>query len=402
MFLDEFEFLESVTADRRSPNHQAARDAGSVERHYRLRRLENGVSAEWLNDAHARLLGYSYIALQPVTFNSEAVNRRYIRRVLPHAINPFNFGGAQHDSVQPWLYAHAVEECVPVSGHNTAGLDARPLPLPDVQDGYLHRVCYKSFPYQHREDSSVLAENNIANPLSATYVDPHTHIVTAPGGGIPLALPDEGDVLRSIGWLGSTFTGSRYIAKRIKDRTRQITLPQGMVYYDKMAAEPNASIVPTGLPFYQIKHDVSYTWIQVPLPDGVPLRAMDYNRGRTNGVVFDGYPVGTLAFIGLDFEGPYQSGVGNRWYVDITYRMEYLPNYDRVTDEYRGWNSFPRVVDGQFRYIYFSTNRLGAPFDESARIYPRNGNFSALFRPDQPTTGGHLASTTTGTAPGLY
>ncbi len=63
--------------------------------------------------------------------------------------------------------------------------------------------------------------------------------------------------------------------------------------------------------------------------------------------------------------------------------MEYLPNYDRVSGTFRGWNSFPRALDGEFRYMYYSANRFGTPPGENSRFFPRDGNFSALFRPDQ-------------------
>ncbi len=385
-----YELLEYTSPDRRGPAFQSARDSGSVERHYRLRIVNDAVGPDYLQSAHAAILGYSSLAAQDVAVDGDVFTRYFIARYPPHGLLPigitppagngYSGTASQNSTIRSYLYAHAIEECVPVSGHVRAGISSADAGLPDFTDnGFAHRVVYKNFPFHFRQDSEVRASDQVTNPLSSIWVDPDTNPVIDPATAAPaIACPDEGDMLRQ-SWLNS----SRYVVKRIKDRTRQITLPNGFVFWDiDPAFGPDTAAVPSGLPFMQPRQEVTYTWIQVPV-DAIPINAIDFNRQRTNGVAFDGYRVGTLLFNGVDYEGPYQAGHGNRWYVDITYRMEYLPNRDPASGEYRGWNSFPRADTGAFRYGYYSASRTGVAPSEAQRVFQRNGNFSALFRPDQ-------------------
>ncbi len=385
-----FELLEYTSPDRRGPAFQAARDAGSVERSYRLRVVNEGVDPGSLIAAQAALLGFSSLEEDDVLVDSVPAIRRYVARYLPHGLLPIGltppagngYSGtqSQNDTDRPYLHAHAIEECVPISGHVRApagGGFGADLPV-RTDHGYALRVCYKNFPYHFRDDDQVEATDSVFNPLSADFVDDEANPVLNPDTTPADALPDEGDMLR-LGWLSR----SRYVVKRVKDRTRQVTLPNGIAYFDKRPGiDDRGRGTSTGLPFMQPRQDVAYTWVQVPV-DAIPVNAIDFNRQCTNGIAFDGYRVGTLLFNGVDYEGPYQAGHGNRWYVDITYRTEYLPNYDRVSGEFRGWNSFPESIDGQFRYSYYSASRNGVAASELYRVFPRTGNFSALFRPDQ-------------------
>jgi hypothetical protein len=396
MIYNGYELLEYTSPDRRGPSFQAARDSGSVERFYRLRAAGSVVDPAYLIGAHAAILGYSSAEEQAVTVNAVAGVRRFIARYPPHGLAPvgdppppgngYSGGESQNSTSLNYLYAHAIEECVPVSGHvRTFFGSAAALPAA-ADHGFAHRVVYKNFPYQILADGDVRASGQATNPLSSSFLSGGFPVVVTDGTNP--ALPDEGDMLRQ-GWL----TYTRYIVKRIKDKTRHISMPAGIAYFD---LEPGygADATPAGLPIVQPRQEVTYTWVQVPV-DAIPVNAIDYNRQRTNGVVFDGYPVGTLLMNGVDYEGPYQAGHGNRWYVDLSYRMEYLPNRDPPTGEFRGWNSFPRAAGGVVRYWRYSADRTGVAAAEGSRVFQRNGNFSALFRPDQAapfaTAGGYPA-----------
>lgn len=385
-----YEFLEYTSAERRGPVTRMSRDSGDIERLYRLvgqAGARTTVTPEMVFNAGADVLGYSVMRTKLVTVGGRTNYRRWIERFPPHFIDPGGAGDHTDGNKPNWLYAHAVEECLPPTGHVTASAYASDAPLPDSRDGYAMRVRYRNFPYRHLYDSEALAADvsegdpaAVKNPLAAGFTAGGNAIVGDPGaGGAVAARPDEGDRLRR-GWLDY----GRYVVKRVKDRTRQITLPGGLVKFS--VSVPDGVILAdsamTGLPFMQPRADVTYHWIQVPV-DAVPLNAIDLNRQRTNRYMFDGYVAGTLLFSGFDYEGPYQTGYGSRWYVDVIYKFEYMPNYDAVSDQWRGWNSFPRVINGVFRYWEFSTSPIGVPLTTGQYVYPLTGNFPSLFRPDQ-------------------
>lgn len=387
MFFRGFDFDELVSAERRSPNSRAARDGGEVERSYRVySRDAPPLTSPQLDDAKAAVVGWSVLFSEAVTVGGRANTRRWISRATPHAVTPVSAGEQNPSAGVPWLYASSIEECVPATGfvRDSVGPLA---PMPTSRDGYFMRVLYKNFPYQHREDHQMLPAGDVDNPLSAGWAAPAGGDgVLMPDGTPAPARPDEGSALAA-GWLSGP---SRYVVKRVRDKGRFITLPQGAVKFVPElgeAAVVGGNVVVNGLPFYQPMSGITYHWVQVPV-DAVPVNAIDYNRRRVNRDTFDGYRPYTLRFTGFDYEGPYQSGVGNAWYVDVRYEFDYMPNYDPVSGEYRGHNSFPRVAAdgphaGKFRYSYYTTDGLALAGDFTNNVFPINGVFAALFRPDQ-------------------
>lgn len=380
-----FTFLEYTRADRRSPNIQSARDSSTVERWLRQVR-PGGLLPQDYDDGRAALLGWATVRSQ-ADDNGDGYTRRWIERTLPHSVTPLA-GGDYNDSNMPvHLWASSVEECSPTTGHVTStGTADAPMPASLSMD---YRVRYQTFPYMHRPDgrhtldpvnpggdtpgvgNNVLAVlegdgTGLGSPRPAGWDNPLAAMKGVGSGDYWAgSKPDEGDALRR-GW-----RYTRFVARKVTDTSRWITLPNGLA---KWVGTDTA--VPTGLPFLQPRSRVQYTWVQVPL-DAIPFNAIARNRGRTNGVEFDGFQAETMIFDGFDWT-LYQ-GVGNRWYADVLYSFTYLPNRDQVTNTYNGPNAFPRVLAGRFRYALYNASG----FDNDTDYVYQKGNFSSLFRPDQ-------------------
>jgi hypothetical protein len=393
MILGDYHYLESTADDRRSPGSKVAADAALYERIYRVVRSSRQLpmTPKDVEKAKALLVGFSWVAAEG--------GKRCVRRSVPHAIEPagenVDAAGGPDDSPlgRPYVYCIAAETA-PASGKESLpAARTGTLPLPDSADGFWLKATYRNLSFK------VVADTTLA------------------GYGSDIGtLPDEGAALRR-GWLGY----SRFVVKSVRDVSRWITLPQGLVgriwesneLTEAGLANNVLQRIPSGIPFRQVRQSVTYTWVNVPV-EAIPLQAINELLGKTNnkpGVLptdrfqparrlllpgeddatktyFDGHPAGTLMLKGFSYL-PFTQGVGNRWMTTISYEMEYNPSVDSgpLGLEWRGWAAWPAVVKGVLRYSFVSTAKTetaGLKPKIQDMIYPANGDFSRLFRPDQP------------------
>lgn len=350
MDINGVEFWED-NQDPRSPSYQFALDDSRIRRSLQLRPQDAGsaVDEELRFAAATALLGHAEVATVD--------GHRHILRTLPHAYpvpeTVTNPGGAS------FIYATSIPRMDPIAPHPDS-VDALKRAL---YQAYRLEVHYTPLPYFILPDEGVLA---LAGPLES--------------------YPDEGDCLER-GWREN----SRFVSKQVKGASRTVSLRQGQLKYSAGAgadAGVAAANIMEGFAFTHSRTLIVYTWHLVPL-EALPETAIQLALNCTNSDAFDGYPAGTLLFMDYDFvrhEGP----LGDKL-CDVVYRMMFMPNYDMVSEEFRGWNSLPRVIGapGSEKRRYWAMSSDGDPPDLEAlggvdnAQYP-GADFSSLFRPDQP------------------
>jgi hypothetical protein len=357
MLINGVEFAEYTTEDRRSPEDKKARDSQDRVRH--LRQLGPCGPLEREGGA-AAILGFAEKVTETVGGNS----RTYVRRTLPHCMDPSVLAQDWNDlSLPAGLWASSIESCAPYTGHvrpTNEGFGVNDS-TPVARDGLAYRVNYASFPYFHR-----YPQRATAGPLAPNATD---------FGAGDLGRHDEGDALRR-GWM----TYSAFVSKRVEDATKTVTVPNGMVKYSEMEGQRSMACM-TGWPYTLTRSRFRYRHIQVPV-SAIPFLAIAACRGGVNRDQFDNIPPFCGLFDGFSFN-VYCGGVGNRWYADLEFSVIVQYGTDRdaagnITN--RGWLGWPRVIDGAMRFWPISPDGLGLN-----TVYPLV-DLADLFRPDQEST----------------
>lgn len=193
-------------------------------------------------------------------------------------------------------------------------------------------------------------------------------------GPLP-GFPDEGVAIQS-GW-----PLSRYVTRTWKAASETVTLPQGFMQRAPEAGVPTGA-VSKGTPLHLARGMRRYVWQQVPV-EAIPEEAIDVCFKGVNNATFDGAPLGTLLLDDVEL-APYTTSFGQRL-VDISYTMNFRPNYDRYTGQFRGWNSTYLPDNAKrYRFLYVTTDGLAVDFASSLNVAYPFVDFQSLFRPDQP------------------